>query len=382
MFCALPRAVPEAMSPGRAPPAVLGWLLPLLICPVCGHGLAYRADPDDEDGLLYHADAACAESYPVIEGIPRLLVGSARARLVRQKAPWFLATAPRSALLTSWRSAGPPVPTASVVAGFDYEWTRFQAVGTKELDVVFRSYSDILPADSFAEGLLVVDAGCGAGRWAFEVARRGPRVIAVDLGQSVELARRNTAATGRVACVQADVQRLPLARGAFDWAYTLGVLHHLDRPAEALSEITRTVRSGGHVLVYVYYALEGRGPAYRLIFRAVDLLRRVLSRSPRALAFAIATAVAIVVYFPLARSARLLARLGLGSIAEQVPLSFYRERSFGIMRNDSLDRLGTRLERRYTRDAMVALMRSAGLADVMVSPSPPLWHAIGRVHRD
>lgn len=382
MSCALPRAVPEAMSTGRASSAVLHWLVPLLICPVCGHRLKYRADPDDEDGLLYHAEPACAESYPVIDGIPRLLVGSGRAGLVREKACWFSATDTRSALLTSWRSSRPPVPTAAVVAGFDYEWKRFQAVGTEELDVVFRSYTDVLPADSFTEGLLVVDAGCGAGRWAYEVARRGPRVIAVDLGLSVEVARRNTASTGRVACVQADVQRLPLARGAFDWAYTLGVLHHLDRSAEALDQIARTVRSSGHVLVYVYYALEGRGPAYRLIFRAVDLLRRVLSRSPRPIAFAIATAVAILVYFPLARSAQLLARLGLSSLAERMPLSFYRERSLEIMRNDSLDRFGTRLERRYTRDAMLALMRSAGLADVMVSPRPPFWHAIGRVDRD
>jgi hypothetical protein len=47
------------------------------------------------------------------------------------------------------------------------------------------------------------------------------------------------------------------------------------------------------------------------------------------------------------------------------------------MLNDSLDRFGTRLERRYSRAQMTALMHDAGLVDIALSVAPPFWHGVG-----
>jgi SAM-dependent methyltransferase len=201
-------------------------------------------------------------------------------------------------------------------------------------------------------------------------------VIAVDLGLSVEVARANTP-VDRVSCIQADVAALPLASGSVDWAYSLGVLHHTTNPEVGLDEITRAVRPGGAVLLYLYYALDRRGPIFRSLFQAVDVMRRVVSRQPRSVARLVATAVAAGVYFPLARSAALLERAGLNEVALKLPLSFYRHLSFATMRNDSLDRFGTRLERRYSRQEMIALMERAGLREIAVSDGVPFWHGLG-----
>lgn len=103
----------------------------------------------------------------------------------------------------------------------------------------------------------------------------------------------------------------------------------------------------------------------------------MLSRQPRFVVRSIATLTAGVAYWPLARCAALLERAGAGRLASTFPLSFYRHLSFGTMRNDSLDRFGTRLERRYTRAAIIALMQDAGLVDVALSGSPPYWHGVG-----
>src|SRR5207253_1766641 len=119
----------------------------------------------------------------------------------------------------------------------------------------------------------VLDAGAGAGRWAFEVSQRGPRVIAVDLGRSIEVTRANTS-PDRVACVQADLEALPLAAASVDWAYSLGVLHHTRDPQAALAKVVAAVRPGGTVLLYLYYALDQRGPLFRGLFQTVDLARR------------------------------------------------------------------------------------------------------------
>jgi hypothetical protein len=60
-----------------------------------------------------------------------------------------------------------------------------------------------------------------------------------------------------------------------------------------------------------------------------------------------------------------------------VPLFQYRHRSFYVMRNDSLDRFGTRLEKRFSRDGVRCLLEGAGLENVVFSEGPPWWVAVG-----
>jgi SAM-dependent methyltransferase len=302
-----------------------------------------------------------------------MLVGAARAELVRARRDWFAARPETATLAKRWGAGTAADP---VISGFDDEWGRFRDVGTADQSQVFDLYFDLVPVTCFVPGLTVLDAGSGAGRWAYEVSQRGPRVIAVDLGRSIELTRANTPPE-RVACVQADVRALPLAANAVDWAYSLGVLHHTDAPELGLTNIAGSVRPGGLVLLYLYYALDQRGPLFRGAFQAVDLARRVISRQPRKVARAIATVIAASVYWPLARGGALLERAGAPGLAAKLPLSFYRHLSFATMRNDSLDRFGTRLERRYTRPGMVDLMQQAGLIDIRISESSPYWHGVG-----
>ena len=353
----------------------LGWLVPLLCCPRCRAGLVLTpSGSDPEQGILGHAEVGCDERYPVIDGIPRLLLGDARSAVVRRRAEWFASDASREALGRSWSGAG---GIGDVVSDFDYEWSRYSAGRTPDLDRVFDMYFDLMTPQHFADRLTVLDGGCGAGRWALAVAGRGPRVIAVDLGFSVEIAKRNAGPSERLAFVQADLAALPLREGAVDWAYSLGVLHHIVDPARALARIAAAVRPSGDLLLYLYYALDGRPPLYRALFAAVDRVRRVTSVLPRPLAHAFALLVAALVYWPLARLSRLLTSVGFSSAARALPLSFYRDLPFAIMRNDSLDRLGTRLEQRFTRPAMRRLMEHAGLVGIRFSAGTPYWHALG-----
>ena len=67
----------------------------------------------------------------------------------------------------------------------------------------------------------------------------------------------------------------------------------------------------------------------------------------------------------------------LGVDVERVPLSAYRERSFYVMRNDALDRFGTRLEQRFTRADMQSLMENCGLERIRFHDGVPYWTAVG-----
>jgi len=270
----------------------------------------------------------------------------------------------------------------SLVARFDNEWRAFSRVGTREQERIFGQYFDVVPGDLLAQGRFALDAGCGGGRWAFAVQRRGARVVAVDLGRSIEVAERSTRDTGRVACVQADVRDLPVRQGGFDVAYSLGVLHHVGPTEHAVQGLARAVRPGGVLLIYVYYALDGRSRAYRALYRGSDAVRRFSSGLPQPLLVGLTTAIALIVYYPFARLARLLRTVGLRRLADSLPLSFYADLSLATMRNDSLDRFGTALEKRYTRAETSRLLEDAQLRDVVVSDGPPYWHAAGRVPGD
>ena len=60
-----------------------------------------------------------------------------------------------------------------------------------------------------------------------------------------------------------------------------------------------------------------------------------------------------------------------------LPLSFYKYSSFYTMRTDSLDRFGTKLEKRYTRKSMQELMIDSGLENIKFSETEPFWVAVG-----
>ena len=84
---------------------------------------------------------------------------------------------------------------------------------------------------------------------------------------------------------------------------------------------------------------------------------------------------AAIIYYPLARLSLLMEKLGLEF--SNIPLSFYRKKSFYTMRTDSRDRFGTPLEQRFTRKQIENMMHEAGLKDIVFSDAEPYWCAVG-----
>jgi hypothetical protein len=85
--------------------------------------------------------------------------------------------------------------------------------------------------------------------------------------------------------------------------------------------------------------------------------------------------IATLVYWPLARSAKLAENLGVN--VENFPLAPYRHWGFYVMRTDALDRFGTRLEQRFTKQEIQKMMESSGLENIKFSEDTPFWTAVG-----
>jgi hypothetical protein len=135
------------------------------------------------------------------------------------------------------------------------------------------------------------------------------------------------------------------------------------------------LKPGAPFLVYLYYALDNRSTLFRLTWRCSDLLRRWICRLPSTFKHAITDALALLVYFPVARFSQYAEALGLK--VDNIPLSYYRKHSFYTMRTDSRDRFGTPLERRFTKDEISVMLASNGLRDVRFSENAPYWCAVG-----
>ena len=135
------------------------------------------------------------------------------------------------------------------------------------------------------------------------------------------------------------------------------------------------VNSLAPFLVYLYYAMDNQPFWFRTLWKISDYLRKAISSLPFRLKLFITNIIALIVYFPLARLCQLFFKIGMD--IHSFPLSNYRNKSFYTMRTDALDRFGTKLELRYTRNEIEEMMISAGLIEIIFSNSTPYWCAVG-----
>lgn len=264
------------------------------------------------------------------------------------------------------------------VDGFGDEWRRFDqsSLSPEEHQKMFDNYFAIFPwytLPSNAEGF---DLGCGSGRWAKLVAPKVGKLHCIDPSSSaLEVAKRNLINTTNCEFHQASVDAIPIADNSMDFGYAIGVLHHIPNIQAALASCVRKLKAGAPFLVYIYYAFDNRPLWFRLLWKVSDWLRLGISRLPHSLRFLVTQVLAGIIYFPLARTALVLEKLGLD--VSHFPLSAYRQSSFYSMRTDALDRFGTQLEQRFTRQQIQNMMEKAGLENISFSENVPFWCAVG-----
>ena len=212
-------------------------LISFLACPLCKRRLN-----DCGSKLIC---PSCSKSFPVVGEIPRF------------------------------------VPKENYAESFGLQWNRFantqidSKVGTTRSEERFKE--ETLWDQSDLTGRLVLDAGCGSGRFSEIALKLGASLIAVDYSSAVEASKQNLSAPDKL-IIQGDLAALPLPDQIFDFVYCIGVLQHTSEPARIVKELLRCLKINGEITLTFY-----ENSSWHVLWYSKYLVRPLTKRLPKPL---------------------------------------------------------------------------------------------------
>jgi 2-polyprenyl-3-methyl-5-hydroxy-6-metoxy-1,4-benzoquinol methylase len=293
----------------------------ILCCPVCRAALVKR-----ENG---YSCPSCTRQFPEVRGVLRF------------------------------------VDQSNYADSFGYQWRQFRKT---QLDDVSRNFSEpdfikkigLKPED--LKGKLVLDVGCGMGRFAEVATRWGARVVGIDLSAAAEVAAENLADRDFVA-FQADVFALPFSPETFDCIYSMGVLHHTPDCEKAFKSLPQYLKPGGTIAVWLY-------SGYNKWYRFSDLYRKITHRmSPRTLHRFFRVAVPFFYWLERGLSkVPIVGRPAAGLVRHVFPVNRQPDPEARVL--DTLDWYSPKYQSKHTYEQVFRWFESCGLGNLTVGEIP------------
>jgi len=302
----------------RSRPLLTADLLSLLCCPVCRLQI--------EEWQRSYRCSGCGKEFPVVRNVLRF------------------------------------VDSDSYADSFGYQWQKFSTTQLRPefAERNFRRKTGL--REEHLRGKLVLDVGCGMGRFADVATRWGARVVGIDLSSAAEVAARNL--TGRnFAPLQADIFALPFLPESFDCIYSVGVLHHTPDCERAFKTLAQYLKPGGSIAVWLY-------SGYNNWYRFSDLYRKITHRVPVRTLHAFLR-VAVPFFYWLDRGLRRIPAVG-GPVAGVVHHVFPVNRNPDpeIRMLDTLDWYSPKYQSKHTYEQVFRWFESCGLENLTVADVP------------
>ncbi|MGA2859879.1 MAG: class I SAM-dependent methyltransferase [Candidatus Sulfotelmatobacter sp.] len=253
------------------------------------------------------------------------------------------------------------VDTQHYAASFGFQWHRYQKTQldhdeVREADRNFRIKTGLRPEE--LKGKLVLDVGCGMGRFAEVATRWGARVVGIDLSAAAEVAARNLPDREFVA-LQADVFALPFAPESFDIIYSVGVLHHTPDCEAAVRALGKYLKPGGILAVWLY-------SGYNKWYRFSDFWRRYTHKMKPETLHSILK-VAVPVFYHLERGLRCVPLVGppaAGALHHVFPVNRQEDPEARML--DTFDWYSPKYQSKHTYEQVFRWYEAMGMEDMRV----------------
>jgi SAM-dependent methyltransferase len=279
----------------------------------------------EETGLIC---ADCQRRYPVVKGVVRF------------------------------------VDTQHYAGSFGFQWltfrdTQLDTETSRRSEADFRRRTGFTPED--LAGKLVLDVGCGMGRFAEVATRWGAYVVGIDLSLAEEAASENLRDRD-AAFFQADVFHLPFAPGSFDYIYSIGVLHHTPNCEQAFKMLPGLLKPGGRIAIWLY-------SGYHKWYRMSDVYRKVTRRmSPKTLHRLAHIAVPMYGVHQFLRAIPGVGKPISGAMKYLLPMSFNPDPRWRVL--DTLDWYSPWYQSKHTYEEVFRWFEDCGLEDLRVILQP------------
>ena len=316
-------------------------LLDILACPHCAAELALSATRHDGAEIMEGSlrCAGCARDYPIVRGIPRF----AQEMLDIE---------------------------AETADAFGYEWTNYSELAQRYRQQYLDWIRPVTP--EFFKDKLILEGGCGKGRHTALAAEFGARgIVAMDLSEAVESAFANTRHLPNVHVVQANLNQPPV-KPVFDYAFSIGVLHHLPDPERGFHALVSKLKSGGHMSAWVY-GREGNGWIVHVV---TPIRENVTTHLPRAVLDALSGLLTV----PLFLATKTVYRTPLTRVLPYAPyLSYISDFPFREQRSIVFDHLVAPVAFYIRRDEFAGWFERAGLTNVTIQQhNANSWRGFGQ----
>lgn len=338
-----------------------------LVCAVCKHDdLAVNAEKEEGLEIMEGTiKCACGANYPIIAGVPRMLVGELLNNVLAEYSS-------KKQVANSSEAAddGQSVRKDTMDA-FGFEWSFYS-------DYDAETYNNWMPKGIVPEEIfrnkVGLEVGCGAGRHAATTAQWAAVHYAVDLSFAVDSAFQRTRHLQNCHIVQADAFNLPFKEKCFDYVYCLGVLQHMHQPGDGFSHLARQPHEGGILLVNVY---QSSRPVLTGILEA---LRKITVKMPLKMLNRFCFVMAVPDY-AIILAWKALKNLSLGRFLDPVVpqrIKVYSQYNFKTVVADWFDRLACPVKKHYSQEDLASWYEKEGYKDIRVTPYwKSFWNGYG-----
>ncbi len=286
-----------------------------------------------------------------------------RGRLVEQDGGYHCPSCGRS--FPNERGVARFVQTDNYANSFGFQWQRYARTqlddeNCRESELDFQKKAGFTPEQ--LRGKLVLDVGCGTGRYAEVATRWGARVVGIDLSAAAEVAARNLRDRDFVA-LQADVFAMPFALESFDYIYSIGVLHHTPDCERAVKALPPYLKPGGSLAVWLY-------SSYNKWYRFSDIYRRITTRlSPTTLHSFLKVAVPLINGVDsVVRPIPAVGRPVSGILRHVFPVNRNSQRSWRVL--DTFDWYSPKYQSKHTYEQVFRWFEDCGMEDLRVGRTP------------
>jgi len=313
-------------------------LLPLLSSPCCGGDMTCDFPREEiQTGTL--ACSGCRREYPIIRGVPRLFASIEDPEVLKTQ------------------------------ESFAWEWNRYPG-SLPEDKKIFLEETQI-PPEEF-KGKLVLDAGCGMGRYSKVALSLGAQVVAFDLSEAC-LRLEAEGPNPKLHVVCGDLHNPPFKKEIFDIIYSQGVLHHTSNTRTAFEKVALLLKHGGLLSVWLYgkagrFAEFATNPIrddrkwierHRRLAWAVVGVRHCISDMVRALSVHLPVKATYAICYPLTV---------LGVIPGIKYLTFSVHPNFQVRLIENFDWISPPFQYHHTKEELSGWFKEAGFKVLKVLP--------------